>query len=120
MDVAKEILNDIIRREQIAKPITIDKIQKIVAKHYHIDLKDMRSKKRTDAIALPRQIAMYISRNLTELSTIEIGDSFGGKDHTTVIYALNRVEERLGVDEAFAREVVLLRARLVERFRASE
>jgi chromosomal replication initiator protein len=105
VDVAKEILNDIIRREQASKPITIEKIQKVVARHYHIDLKDMKSKRRTDAIAMPRQIAMYISRNLTELSTIEIGESFGGKDHTTVMYACDKIKKRLKTDPFFVAEV---------------
>jgi chromosomal replication initiator protein len=60
---------------------------------------------------------MFFCRELTHLSLKDIGTAFGGKDHTTVIYALTRVEERIEVDEAFAHEIVLLKARLKERFR---
>ena len=101
IDTAKEILSDIIRREEIAKPITIERIQKIVAKHFHIDIKDMRSKKRTDEIALPRQVAMYLSRTLTETSTTEIGEDFGGKDHTTVLHACNKIKTLMASDPFF-------------------
>jgi len=101
IDTAKEILSDIIRREEIAKPITIERIQKIVAKHFHIDIKDMRSKKRTDEIALPRQVAMYLSRTLTETSTIAIGEDFGGKDHTTVLHACNKIKTLMTSDPFF-------------------
>jgi chromosomal replication initiator protein len=105
VDVAKEILNDIIRREESSKPITIDIIQKVVAKHYHIDIRDMKSKKRTDTVALPRQIAMYIARTLTEMSTIEIGEEFGGKDHTTVLHACDKIKTKLNNDPFYTAEI---------------
>lgn len=101
VDSAKETLRDVIAREEAAAPISLEKIQKVVAKHYHVELHDMKSKRRTDAIAFPRQIAMYLARTLTEMSTTQIGDSFGGKDHTTVMHACNKVKGRLEADPFF-------------------
>jgi chromosomal replication initiator protein len=105
VDTAKEILSDIIGREETQKPITIEKIQKIVSTNYHIDVKDMRSKKRTDEIALPRQIAMYLTRSLTECSTTEIGEAFGGKDHTTVLHACTKIKNMMNNDPFFSANV---------------
>ncbi|MBU0951352.1 MAG: chromosomal replication initiator protein DnaA [Elusimicrobia bacterium] len=105
VDTAKEILSDIIRREEIQKTVTIEKIQKVVARHYHLDLKDMRSKKRTDEVAFPRQTAMYLARSLTERSTIEIGEAFGGKDHTTVLHAWNKIKTLINTDPFFAANI---------------
>ncbi len=101
VDSAKEVLRDVMAREEAAAPVSIEKIQEVVARHYHLDMHDMKSKRRTDAIAFPRQIAMYLARTLTELSTTQIGDSFGGKDHTTVMHATNKVKGRLDTDPFF-------------------
>ena len=62
----------------------------------------MKSKRRTDAIAFPRQIAMYLTRTLTEMSTTQIGECFGGKDHTTVMHACTKIKNRLETDPFFA------------------
>ena len=105
VDTAKEILIDIISREEIQKPITIEIIQKVVAGVYHIDTKEMRSKKRTDEVAFPRQIAMYLARSLTERSTVEIGEAFGGKDHTTVLHAWNKIKTMINTDPFFAANI---------------
>jgi len=105
VDVAKEILNDILRVEEQKKPITIERIQEIVAKHYHIDVKELKSKKRSDMIALPRQIAMYLARTLTEMSTIKIGEFFDGKDHTTVMHACNKIRNKMNSDTFFVAEI---------------
>ena len=87
-------------------PITIDKIQRVVAKHFNLDFKDMKSKRRTDAVAFPRQIAMYLARTLTdEFSTTDIGDSFGGKDHTTVMHACNKIKARMATDPYFVAKI---------------
>jgi chromosomal replication initiator protein len=101
VDSAKEVLRDVMAREEAATPVAIEKIQEVVARHFHLDLHDMKSKRRTDAIAFPRQIAMYLARTLTEMSTTQIGDSFGGKDHTTVMHATNKVKGRLDSDPFF-------------------
>lgn len=102
VDSARETLRDVIAKEEAAAPVSIERIQDVVARHYHVDLHDMKSKRRTDAIAFPRQIAMYLARNLTEMSTTQIGDAFGGKDHTTVMHATNKVKNRLDTDPFFA------------------
>ncbi|MFA5975311.1 MAG: chromosomal replication initiator protein DnaA [Elusimicrobiota bacterium] len=102
VDSAKETLRDVLAKEEAASPVSLEKIQDVVAKHYHLDVHDMKSKRRTDAIAFPRQIAMYLTRTLTDMSTTQIGDAFGGKDHTTVMHATNKVKNRLGTDPFFA------------------
>ncbi|MFQ5866725.1 MAG: chromosomal replication initiator protein DnaA [bacterium] len=102
VDRAKEILKDIITKKEIAAPITIELIQKVVSKHFHLDIKEMKSKKRTDAVAFPRQVAMSLARTLTEYSTTEIGAEFGGRDHTTVMYACEKIKLKLAGDPFFA------------------
>lgn len=105
VDKAQEIFKDIVTPETADFPITIERIQKIVAKNFNLDIKDLKSKKRTDAIAHPRQIAMYIARKFTELSTIEIGEVFGGRDHTTVLYSFDKIEKTIVKDPHFAAQV---------------
>ena len=75
--------------------------QRVVARHFNLDIRDMKSKRRTDAIAFPRQVAMYLCRVLTEFSTVEIGMAFGGKDHTTVMHACNKIKNKLNGDPYF-------------------
>jgi len=87
------------------------------AAHFQVSIEDLKSERRTARVSVPRQIGMYFCREMTHLSLKDIGEAFGGKDHTTVIYALERVEARLGVDETFARDVMILRNRLREKFR---
>lgn len=101
IDQAKEVLRDIITKKEVTQMITIEKIQKVVAKHFHLNPKDMISKKRTDAIALPRQVAMYLTRNLTEYSTTDVGEAFGGRDHTTVLHACEKIETKVSSDPYF-------------------
>lgn len=93
LELAKEVLKDMIIEGE--KKITIDLIQKKVAEYFDIKLSDMRAKKRSKAIAYPRQIAMYLARQLTDFSLPEIGDQFGGRDHTTVIHACEKIENEL-------------------------
>ena len=106
VDSVQKILRDVVRPPEDTTPITMERIQKIVAKHFNLEVKDMKSKKRTDAIAFPRQIAMYLARTLTdEFSTTEIGDAFGGKDHTTVMHACNKIKARMGTDPYFIAKI---------------
>ncbi|MDD5436191.1 MAG: chromosomal replication initiator protein DnaA [Candidatus Omnitrophica bacterium] len=91
--LAKEVLKDMIIEGE--KKITIDLIQKKVSEYFDIKLSDMRAKKRSKAIAYPRQVAMYLARQLTDFSLPEIGDQFGGRDHTTVIHACEKIENDL-------------------------
>jgi len=102
VDSARETLRDLIAKEEASTPVSLEKIQDIVARHYHMDVQDMKSRRRTDAIAFPRQIAMYLARELTDLSTTHIGDAFGGKDHTTVMHATNKIKARLESDPFFS------------------
>jgi chromosomal replication initiator protein len=97
----QKILKDIIKTDGSVH-ITIENIQKTVADNFNIDMKDMKSKRRTDAIAFPRQIAMYLARTLTdEFSTNAIGDAFGGRDHSTVMHACNKIKEKMNIDPYF-------------------
>jgi len=99
VELAKEALKDLLAVQN--KQISIENIQKTVADFYRIKLVDMLSKKRTRTIARPRQIAMYLARELTQMSLPEIGAAFGGRDHTTVIHACKTIENFRGVDAAF-------------------
>jgi chromosomal replication initiator protein len=102
-EMAKTILHDLIEEDE--KPVTTDHIQKVVCEHFALKLTDIKAKKRTKEIALPRQIAMYLSRHLTGLSLSNIGKNFGGKDHATVIYACKQIEEKRAKEEAFNRMI---------------
>ena len=86
------LLRDIIE-EADSKAISIDWIQKLVAEHFDIRLADMTSHRRPAHIAMPRQIAMYLCKHLTHASLPEIGRSFGGKHHSTVIHSIRKVED---------------------------
>ncbi len=101
IDIAKSYLRTIISPSEIERDITLDRIQEIVCQHFNLRPADMKSKKRTDSIAFPRQIAMYLARHLTKKSTIEIGAFFGGRDHSTVMYACNRIKEKISKDPYF-------------------
>jgi len=92
-DLAKEVLKDMIIEGE--KKISIDLIQKKVSEYFDIKLSDMKVKKRSRAIAYPRQLAMYLSRQLTDCSLPEIGYQFGGRDHTTVMHAFEKIETDL-------------------------
>jgi chromosomal replication initiator protein len=103
LEMAKTILRDFIQDED--RPLTVDAISKAVAEYFGIRLQDIRAKKRTKEIALPRQIAMYLSRELTQCSLSDIGKGMGGKDHATVIYACKQIGGRRAKDEDFDRMI---------------
>ncbi|MBQ1920332.1 MAG: chromosomal replication initiator protein DnaA, partial [Selenomonas sp.] len=91
-DLVAEALKDILPSGK-TKEITMDVIQEIVASYFKIKVEDLQSKKRTRTIAYPRQIAMYLCRSLTDTSLPQIGQFFGGRDHTTVIHAFEKVSQ---------------------------
>jgi len=93
---AKEVLKDVLR--EATKTITIESIQKKVADIFGISLLDIKTKRRNKNVVFPRQVAMYLSRELTELSLPEIGELFGGKDHTTVLHAYNKIKTDIHKD----------------------
>jgi chromosomal replication initiator protein len=101
LETSKKILKDIIHDDE--KPISIDAIQKIVCEFYNIKLSDIKSKRRTKDVALPRQVAMFLSKQITNASLHDIGKQFGGKDHATVIYACRQIEDKRKKDESFDR-----------------
>lgn len=91
-EVAEEALKDIVSASK-SRVVTVDLIQSVVASHYGVNVADMKAKKRTRALAFPRQVAMYLTRELTDSSLPEIGDAFGGRDHSTVIHACEKIKE---------------------------
>ena len=103
IETTKKILKDIIHDDE--RPVTMESIQKTVCDFYNLKLADIKARKRTKEIALPRQVAMYIGKQMTDLSLNDIGKTFGGKDHATVIYACKQIEERRGKDETFNRMI---------------
>ena len=111
LEVAQECLADILRTND--RKISIDDIQRKVAEHYNIRLADMIGPKRARNVARPRQIAMYLSKQLTSRSLPEIGRRFGGRDHTTIMHGIRKVEELAVEDHALAEDVALLK-RLLE------
>src|SRR6185503_8214595 len=103
VELAQEVLSDLWGEDE--RIITIDHIQRKVAEFYGIKLSDLRAKNRTQAIAFPRQIAMYVARQLTHASLSEIGRSFGGKDHTTVLHGVEKIHLMLQEDPKFKKTI---------------
>jgi chromosomal replication initiator protein len=99
MGLAQEALRDVLGREDRA--VTIDMIQKFVAEYYQLKVGDLRSRNNSKSIAMPRQVAMYICKSLTNASLPEIGKNFGGKHHSTVIHSVRKVEQLRQNDPAF-------------------
>ena len=111
LELAQECLSDILRASD--RKITVEEIQRKVADHYHIRLSDLIGPKRVRTFARPRQVAMYLSKQLTSRSLPEIGRRFGGRDHTTVMHGVRRIEELRQNDSQIADDLELLR-RLLE------
>lgn len=104
VELAEEALKDIISNNK-PREITVNLIKDVVSKEFNIKIEDFDSKKRTRAIAYPRQIAMYLTRELTDLSLPKIGDEFGGRDHTTVIHAYDKIETDINESEEFKSKI---------------
>lgn len=107
IDVAKKKLSDSLNQIYDSN-VTIDDIQKVVASHYNISLSDIKSEKRNKKFVFPRQIAVYISRKLTEYSFPEIGNEFGGRDHTTIMHSYEKIEDLLKTDSSLNSTIELL------------
>ncbi|PPJ96656.1 chromosomal replication initiation protein DnaA, partial [Staphylococcus aureus] len=103
-DLVAEALKDIIATSK-PKKVTIKDIQLAVGEYYNVRLEDFSAKKRTKSIAFPRQIAMYLARELTDFSLPKIGEEFGGRDHTTVIHAHEKIKNQLETDESLKNEL---------------
>jgi chromosomal replication initiator protein len=107
LETTQDVLHDLLRAND--RRVSIDEIQKQVAAHYNIRIADMHSARRARSVARPRQVAMYLAKQLTARSLPEIGRKFGGRDHTTVMHAVRKVEELKNQDAAFAEDLELLR-----------
>ncbi len=110
LETSQEVLHDLLRAND--RRVTIEEIQKSVASHFNIRVSDMHSARRARSVARPRQIAMYLAKQLTSRSLPEIGRKFGGRDHTTVMHAVRKVDELRERDNSFAEDVELLRRML--------
>ncbi len=97
MNLAEQALRDLIPRQAV-EPVTVKKIQEAVASRYDITLPEMKGKRRTQAVVFPRQIAMYLARELTDSSLPQIGHEFGGRDHSTVIHSCRKIKTEIGKD----------------------
>ncbi len=111
VDMAKKVLKDILIEN--SREITVEKIQKKVAEHFQIKTIELKSSKRLKNIVFPRQIAMYICRNMTSLSYPEIGAKFGGKDHSTIIHAIKKIERIMKEDIQVKKTIEKLIEKLV-------
>jgi chromosomal replication initiator protein len=110
LESAQEELHDLLRSRE--RRVTIDEIQRRVAEHFNVRFAEMTSSRRARIVARPRQVAMYLSKQLTSRSLPEIGRKFGGRDHTTVMHAVRRIEELKDTDPVLAEDVELLRRML--------
>ena len=107
IETAQEVLHDQLRAHD--RRVTIEEIQKRVAEHYNMRLAEMHSERRAREVARPRQVAMYLCKQLTQRSLPEIGKKFGGRDHTTVMHAVKKIEELRAADRGIAEDLELLR-----------
>ncbi|MFN3477517.1 MAG: helix-turn-helix domain-containing protein, partial [Candidatus Methylomirabilales bacterium] len=108
LPLAQEVLKDLAaERERL---ITAELIQQAVAEFYRVKVEDLNAKGRHKSIVLPRQVAMYLCRTLTGASLPDIGQAFGGKDHTTVLHACEKIKKRMAQDDAFRRQIENLAA----------
>ena len=106
LELAQDVLKNVLDHEERA--ITIDQIQKYVADYYHLKLNELKSKNNSKSVAMPRQVAMYLCKTLTHASLPEIGRSFGGKHHSTVIHSIKKVEELRKKNSDFDKQVANL------------
>lgn len=110
LESTQDVLQDLLRSHD--RRITIDEIQRKVAEHYNLRVADMHSARRARSVARPRQVAMYLSKQLTARSLPEIGRKFGGRDHTTVMHAVRKIEELIDEDAQVAQDVDVVRRAL--------
>ena len=114
IELASEALKDIISSKQ-SRQVTIEIIQEVVSNYYSLSMEEFKSARRTRNVAFPRQIAMYLCRKLTDMSLPKIGEEFGGRDHTTVIHACEKISKGLKTDEALETAVAELNKRINQK-----
>ncbi|MGH7573132.1 MAG: chromosomal replication initiator protein DnaA, partial [Gemmatimonadota bacterium] len=110
IELAEEVLKNILNTE--TRRVTVDRIQHEVATDYGVTVEGLKSRKRTKTLTVPRQVAMHLCRQLTDLPLVEIGQAFGGRDHTTVIHACDKVESQIKTNRTVRRRVELLRDKI--------
>jgi chromosomal replication initiator protein len=110
IQLAKEVLKNIIKQKE--ELISIDLIQKVVSSFFNVKVSDLKTKRKYKGYVLPRQVAMYLCRKFTTASLLEIGDKFGGKDHSTVLHSIKKVKERMGKDPSFHEILQNLQSRI--------
>ena len=110
IDMAQDVLKDLLRSNE--RRVTIEEIQRAVVEHFQLKMSDMASTRRARAVARPRQVAMYLAKQLTPRSLPEIGKKFGGRDHTTVMHAVKQIEKLCEADRNLADDVAALRRKL--------
>ncbi|MGI6697822.1 MAG: chromosomal replication initiator protein DnaA [Clostridia bacterium] len=111
MELTQEALKDFFANSK-PRMITVDLIKRVISEYYSIKIEDFKSKKRTRAIAFPRQVAMYLTRELTDLSLPKIGEEFGGRDHTTVLHAYDKISTEIKTDETLKLAIDEIQKRL--------
>jgi chromosomal replication initiator protein len=110
IQLAKEVLKNIIKLKE--ELISIDVIQKVISSFFNIKISDLKVKRKTKGYVVPRQIAMYLCRKLTNTSLLEIGEKFGGKDHSTVLHSIKKVEEKIEKETSFKEMIENLQGRI--------
>ena len=112
LDTTQDVLRDLLRSND-RRVVTVEDIQQKVCDYYNVKLSDLLSTRRAQAISKPRQVAMYLCKVLTSKSLPEIGRRFGGRDHTTVMHAVKRVEESMETIREYSNDVNVLRRSLM-------
>ena len=110
IEMAQDVLSDLLRSNE--RRVTIEEIQRAVVEHFQLKMSDMQSSRSARAVARPRQVAMYLAKQLTPRSLPEIGKKFGGRDHTTVMHAVKQIEKLCEADRSLADDVAALKRRL--------
>ncbi|MBO6220142.1 MAG: chromosomal replication initiator protein DnaA, partial [Treponema sp.] len=113
LDIAKEQLSDSIGSNE-SGIITVETIQKVVSDYYNISVSDLKSERRNKTVLVPRHIAIYLSRKITEYSLMEIGEEFGGRDHTTVMNSITKIENQLKIDPMIGETIKILEKQIRE------
>ena len=114
LEMAEREVRDLIRPQE-PRRVKIEEIQRVVARQYNVSRADLLSSRRTANVVRPRQVAMYLAKTLTLRSLPEIGRRFGGRDHTTVLHAVRKIENLASNDPALAEEIELLKRQLQEQ-----
>jgi chromosomal replication initiator protein len=112
MEVARAAMSSLGNDSKESR-LNIKQIAQAVAEYYHISLEDMCGKQRDKHIVIPRQIAMYLMRQETQASLLEIGQLFGGRDHSTVLHACEKIDRAVNISPALRREIVAIREQLM-------